>query len=151
TGLMWSFYGLLVCRFLLGLAEGGNWASALRTTQHILPPSERSLGNSILQSGAAFGAILTPLIIKGMYELTGTWRWSFMVIGVIGGTWVFLWLGGVRRQDLPQPAPKPGSSLAGILGILIVLLGLDMAVHILVRTEPIHPSAAASVVGFGGS
>src|SRR6266851_591436 len=63
TGFATGFYSLLACRFLLGLAEAGNWPCALRTTQHILPPAERTMGNSILQSGAAFGALLTPLIV----------------------------------------------------------------------------------------
>jgi ACS family hexuronate transporter-like MFS transporter len=61
TGLAQGFVGLLLCRFILGLAEAGNWPCALRTTQHILPPAQRTLGNSLLQSGAALGAILTPL------------------------------------------------------------------------------------------
>src|SRR5262249_18344963 len=42
TGLAQSFAGLLVCRFLLGLAEAGNWPCGLRTTQHLLTPAERS-------------------------------------------------------------------------------------------------------------
>src|SRR5262245_20815662 len=37
TGLADGFAALLVCRFLLGLAEAGNWPCALRTTQRILP------------------------------------------------------------------------------------------------------------------
>src|SRR4051812_27937856 len=63
TGLVGSFVGLLLCRFLLGFAESGNWPCALRTTQQILPPAQRTLGNSILQSGAAIGAVITPLIV----------------------------------------------------------------------------------------
>ena len=58
-----GFVSLLILRFLLGLAEAGNWPCALRTTQHILRPEERTMGNSILQSGASVGAILTPLIV----------------------------------------------------------------------------------------
>ena len=60
SGFAQGFFSLLVCRFLLGLAESANWPCALRTTQRILPPGERTMGNSILQSGAAFGAILIP-------------------------------------------------------------------------------------------
>jgi MFS transporter, ACS family, hexuronate transporter len=66
TGLAGGFVGLLLCRFLLGLSEAGNWPCALRTTQHILPPAQRTLGNSILQSGAALGAILTPLVVLAL-------------------------------------------------------------------------------------
>jgi ACS family hexuronate transporter-like MFS transporter len=127
TGLAQGFLGLLLCRFLLGLAEAGNWPCALRTTQRIVPPAQRSLGNGILQSGAAFGAILTPLIVLVLVGWTGTWRYPFLVVGALGLTWVFLWLVSVRRQDLALDRPTPGPSLATILVWLIVLLGVDEA------------------------
>jgi ACS family hexuronate transporter-like MFS transporter len=136
SGLATGFLSLLVFRFLLGLAESGNWPCALRTTQHIVPPSERTLGNSILQSGAAFGAILTPLIVMLCIYLTGTWRVPFMVVGVLGAFWVFAWLGSVRRNDLPTGHIKPGPSLVNILGILICLLGLDLLVHAAAQGGP---------------
>lgn len=129
TGLVTGFVALLACRFLLGMAEAGNWPNALRTTQRILAPSERTMGNSILQSGAAFGAILTPLIVMGLADATGTWRWPFLVIGVLGLVWVVLWLACVRGEDLALQEPMKSSSLVSILGVLVVLLGLDLAVH----------------------
>src|SRR5262249_34011556 len=84
TGLAQGFVTLLICRFLLGLAESGNWPCALRTTQRILPPSERAMGNSILQSGAAIGAVLTPLVVFVLFRegVPGSWRYPFMVIGM---------------------------------------------------------------------
>jgi MFS transporter, ACS family, hexuronate transporter len=111
TGFANGFMSLLVCRFCLGLAEAGNWPCALRTTQRILAPAERTLGNSILQSGAAFGAILTPLLVIGLVHWTGTWRYPFLVVGILGIGWVFLWLGIVRSADLAlappaKPAPR---------------------------------------------
>src|SRR5947209_17553958 len=78
TGLAQGFLTLLLCRFLLGLAEAGNWPCALRTTQRILSPAERTLGNSILQSGAALGALLTPLLILGLLHFTTSWRLPFV-------------------------------------------------------------------------
>jgi ACS family hexuronate transporter-like MFS transporter len=100
TGFVGSFTTLLLCRFLLGLTEAGHWPCALRTTQHILTPAQRTLGNSILQSGAAIGAIVTPLIVLAFLEWTGTWRYPFLVIGVLGLFWVVLWLAVVQRGDL---------------------------------------------------
>jgi ACS family hexuronate transporter-like MFS transporter len=129
TGLATGFYGLLVCRFFLGLAEAGNWPCALRTTQHVLPPEERAMGNSILQSGAAFGAILTPLIVLALLRGEGTWRYPFLVIGILGVIWVVLWLTRIRREDLEMSHPGQGSSLVRILGILIVLLGIEQTVR----------------------
>jgi MFS transporter, ACS family, hexuronate transporter len=136
TGLMQGFFGLLVCRFLLGLSEGGNWPSALRTTQRILEPSERPMGNSILQSGAAAGAILTPLVVMGMAALTGSWRGVFLVVGTLGAGWVVLWLSCVRKDDLTVEQGKTSSSLAVIVVPLVLLLGLDIAVHAYFSDDP---------------
>ncbi|MBL8799132.1 MAG: MFS transporter [Planctomycetia bacterium] len=138
TGLVNGFLGLVMCRFLLGLAEGGHWPCALRTTQHILPASERSMGNSLLQSGAAFGAILTPLIVMGTLAWAGSlpgsqvsaWRYPFWIIGIIGIGWIFLWLGSVRREDLDMArAPSPVSQLSVLL-VLLPLLLVDVLVHV---------------------
>jgi ACS family hexuronate transporter-like MFS transporter len=103
TGFVESYAVLLGCRFFLGFAEAGHWPCALRTTQHILPPAQRTLGNGILQSGAAIGAIVTPLIVMALMSWTGTWRYPFMVVGSLGLVWVVLWLALVRRDDLGQP------------------------------------------------
>jgi ACS family hexuronate transporter-like MFS transporter len=115
TGFAQGFVSLLVCRFLLGLAESGNWPCALRTTQRILPPAERTMGNSILQSGAAFGAILTPLIVLVLLRWTGTWRFAFWVVGACGVSWVVLWFLLVRPRDLALP-PRSSAPAAGNAG-----------------------------------
>ncbi len=46
------------------------------------------MGNSILQSGAALGAVVTPGIVLGLTTSTGTWQLPFFAIGAIGLTWV---------------------------------------------------------------
>ena len=104
---------LMALRALLGVGESFNWPCALRVTRTILPPAERSLGNGIFNSGAAVGAVLTPLIVTPIAAYYG-WRRSFLVIGVLGFVWVGLWLallGGRRRQvfvNPPRPATGPG-------------------------------------------
>jgi ACS family hexuronate transporter-like MFS transporter len=102
TGFAQGFVTLLLFRMLLGLMEAANWPCALRTTQHILPPHERSMGNSILQSGAAVGAILIPLLIWGLFDESDpkTWRLPFLVVGAAGIAWVGFWWMAVRPADL---------------------------------------------------
>jgi ACS family hexuronate transporter-like MFS transporter len=129
TGLVTTFAALLICRFLLGLAEAGNWPCALKTTQRILPPAERTMGNSILQSGAAIGAVLTPLVVLGLYRATGDWRPPFLVVGGIGALWVVLWLASVRTADLAPRHVSPSPSLVPILGLLVGLLIVDFYIH----------------------
>jgi ACS family hexuronate transporter-like MFS transporter len=105
TGLMHTFTGLLTCRVLLGLFEGGNWPCGLKTIQHLLPPAERALGSGILQSGGAIGAMLTPLVVGLLLsDELGSWRLAFQVIGATGLSWVVLWLASVRNADLSPPA-----------------------------------------------
>ncbi len=129
TGLAQGFYGLLACRFSLGLAEAGHWPCALRTTQHILPPAERSMGNSILQSGAAVGAVLTPLLILALPKEPGTWRYPFLIVGAIGASWVLLWLALVRPADLRRDAPPDSASPLILLLVLAGLFGVKSAIR----------------------
>jgi ACS family hexuronate transporter-like MFS transporter len=67
------------------------------------------MGNSLLQSGAALGAILTPLIIAVLIPLTGDWRHPFWAIGTLGLVWVFLWLLTVREGDITAPSQETQS------------------------------------------
>ena len=110
TGFSQGFLGLLLCRFLLGLAESANWPCALNTTQRILPPSERAMGNGLLQSGASVGAVLTPLVVITITRTTGSWRYPFLAVGGIGIFWEIGWLLFVRPGDLSasSPPPEPG-------------------------------------------
>src|SRR5262249_29854843 len=64
---------LLACRALLGVGESFNWPCALRVTATVLPPADRSLGNGIFNSGAAVGAVLTPLVVPPLTVHYG-WR-----------------------------------------------------------------------------
>jgi ACS family hexuronate transporter-like MFS transporter len=113
TGFVQSYLGLLFCRVVLGGFESGNWPCALRTTQRILVPAERTMGNGILQSGAAIGAIVTPLIVEVLVTGPGTWPHPFRVIGLAGTVWVFLWLAVVRREDLALRREGAASTATG--------------------------------------
>jgi MFS transporter, ACS family, hexuronate transporter len=115
-----SYLGFLICRIVLGFFEAGHWPCALITTQVILTRKDRSFGNSILQSGAAIGAVLTPLSVMILLPPTdatdhyppGTWRVLFLAIGVVGMAWALPWLVLVRGRDLdrrPIPA-EPGDA-----------------------------------------
>jgi ACS family hexuronate transporter-like MFS transporter len=152
TGFAQSLAMLMFFRCMLGLAEAGNWPCALRTTQHILPPGQRTMGNSILQSGAAFGAILTPQIVQVLVreDVSGSWRYPFFVVGVIGTLWVFLWLFVVRGNDLPAPKPldkksdeRRESLLAIILQrrflvLLIVVVCINLTWHFFRAWLPLY-------------
>jgi ACS family hexuronate transporter-like MFS transporter len=144
TGFAHTLLMLMLFRFLLGIFESGNWPCALRTTQHILPPSQRTMGNSLLQSGAAVGAILTPQVIELLVhdQDPHSWRYPFFVIGVLGTIWVALWLFVVKSKDLPAPEQLPqfakgskGESMFDVmfqrrfLVLLICVISINMTWH----------------------
>ena len=109
TGFSNSYESMLVCRILLGFFEAGHWPCALRTTKAVLDSKNRTMGNSILQSGGAIGAILTPpviLMIVGDSEVAGAWRSPFIVIGSLGVVWAIVWVWSFRGNEIPAPADE---------------------------------------------
>lgn len=141
TGSAETFAQLLVCRLFLGLFEAGHWPCALKTTQRMLPSSKRTLGNSVLQSGTAIGAIITPLVVKAMLtDQPGSWRPAFQIIGLIGVGWVILWVLTIRGSELAplpsDPATKaPSIEFVAILQsrrfwtLLCVVILINLAYH----------------------
>ncbi len=98
-----TYLGFMLCRVALGFFESGHWPCALVTTRIILTRADRSLGNSILQSGAAIGSVVTPLIVITLKtEEAGGWRPPFVAIGCIGMFWLVPWLLLIRGEDLER-------------------------------------------------
>ena len=109
-----GYLGLLVCRIALGFFEAGQWPCALVTSQRLLSPQDRPLGNGLLQSGAAIGAILTPLIVEGLVsDVPGSWRTPFQLIGLLGLAWIVPWLWTVRPGDFDRCDATDASQRAG--------------------------------------
>ena len=112
TGLVKDYESLLVCRTLLGFFESGHWPCALKTTQRLLARDERTLGNSVLQSGASLGAVMTPLVMKFMLAgrtEPGVWREPFLVIGAVGVVWVVAWFAMLKERDFGGRESEAGS------------------------------------------
>lgn len=114
SGLVESLSGLGVNRFVLGLFEAGHWPCALRTTQRAFKPEMRTWGNSILQSGASIGAVLTPLLVLQLDVWDPErWRWAFYIVGGFGLPWAVVWLLLVRETDVRRPVIQTDETSAG--------------------------------------
>jgi ACS family hexuronate transporter-like MFS transporter len=120
TGWSHGFLELMICRTLLGFFEAGHWPCALKTTFALLNEKDRTMGNSVLQSGASIGAIITPQIMKLMMnDQPGSWRRTFIAVGAIGFLWVVGWLICLRPRDLVHvPATTPKADAPG-LGVIL--------------------------------
>lgn len=136
TGFARDYQELIICRTLLGFFEAGHWPCALKTTLWLLEPKDRALGNSVLQSGTAIGAIVTPQIMKLMMtDQVGSWRPVFQIIGGIGIFWVVAWMLSIRTRDL-APLPQTEAEAeraalpfpwrrAGVLVVVVVMINMS--------------------------
>src|SRR5208337_5196776 len=80
-------WSLGLCRFLLGMGEAGNWPGSVKVVAEWFPVQERALASGIFNSGAAFGAIVTPPLIV-LIVLKAGWRAAFLAVGLTGLVWV---------------------------------------------------------------
>jgi ACS family hexuronate transporter-like MFS transporter len=89
-GLATSVAGFAGLRFLLGVAEAGNWPGAVKAVSENFPSHRRAFAVGVFNSGSVAGAILAPPVVSAV---TGVWGWRtmFVVVGLSGFIWVFLW------------------------------------------------------------
>jgi ACS family hexuronate transporter-like MFS transporter len=134
TGFVRNEQELLWCRMLLGFFEAGHWPCGIRTTRALLDARERSLGNGVLQSGTSIGAIITPLIMRGlMTSELGSWRIAFQVVGAVGLVWLVLWFALLRKADLPTPSHVPETAADGtVQSIWRILISRRMLIILFV-------------------
>ena len=124
TGLISDYQGLLLCRTLLGFFEAGHWPCAVKTTQRLLEPADRSMGNSVLQSGTSIGAIITPLLMSRLLTPeVGSWRVAFQIVGAVGLLWIVAWFLMVPKDALQTPptntSPSPGTPPGSVWAVLL--------------------------------
>lgn len=78
------------------------------------------MGNSVLQSGASVGAVVTPpMMIWLMTDDLTSWRFAFQAIGAVGLLWVVIWFASIRRTDLDGPPGGPAGPAAGLWSIVL--------------------------------
>lgn len=90
-GFMNTFYQLILFRFLLGVGEGGCFPAAAKTVNELFKSKERASANGIAIGGSAMGAVLAPPLTIWLSNELG-WRWSFIIPGIIGIVWFFVWI-----------------------------------------------------------
>lgn len=136
-----SYDQLLWCRIALGFFEAAHWPCAIKTTYAVLSPGERTMGNSVLQSGASVGAIITPPVMLWlMTEELGTWRYAFEAVGVTGLLWVVLWFVMVRGSDfsprMTEARQAPAESFwrvlfsGRMLAVALLIMGAQTCWHL---------------------
>jgi ACS family hexuronate transporter-like MFS transporter len=85
-----GFFSFAAARMVLGFGEGATFPGGLRAATQTLPPDRRARGIALAYSGGSLGAVLTPLVVTPVALAFG-WRAAFLLTGLLGATWLFLW------------------------------------------------------------
>jgi ACS family hexuronate transporter-like MFS transporter len=92
-----------ICRFLLGMGEGGNWPAGVKVAAEWFNAEERALATGIFNSGSAFGSVFAAPVIVWIVLKFG-WRAAFAFIGGAGFLWLIGWM---RIYYTPASALAP--------------------------------------------
>ncbi len=96
-GLVGSIRGFTFARIALGAGEGGNFPACIKAVACWFPPRERAFAASLFNSGTNVAAIIAPALVPPIAAHFG-WQMCFIVAGVAGFGWLFLWLPLYRNQ-----------------------------------------------------
>ena len=110
-GVVHTVIGFVIARALLGLAEGGFFPAAVKATAEWFPQQLRAFATGLFNSGSNAGAIICPAVVPFLAARWG-WRGAFLLLGVVGFTWVLLWARLYPKSSQPvmttggtEPAP----------------------------------------------
>lgn len=101
-GLIASVSGFAIARVFLGLGEGGNFPTCIKSVATWFPVRDRALATGVFNSGSNIGGLLAPIIAA---FVTANWGWqtAFYVTGGVGFVWVVFWFVMYRA---PEEHPK---------------------------------------------
>ncbi|MET4638898.1 MFS transporter [Mycetocola sp. 2940] len=150
---------LILSRIGLGAFEAPYMASASKIVAAWMPPKRRASGVTLIDSGAPLGAAFGGLLIAWLISTTGSWRWSFLIIGVatiVVGILVYLYIRNkpaehslVNEEEVAlietaaeAEGEKPGVSRANIIAMVIGRLSWAMVFWGLVTWGPSYLSSA---------
>ena len=74
----WSFYSLVLFRFITGLGVGGEWATGQIYISETFPDKLRAKYGAFMQNGAPVGVILAS-IVGGLITPIIGWRYTFLI------------------------------------------------------------------------
>ncbi|KND61310.1 Permease of the major facilitator superfamily [Candidatus Burkholderia verschuerenii] len=94
-----SVFALLMCRVLLGAAEGPFMPTTVHALYKWFPDKKRSLPVAIVSQGAGLGLLMAGLLIPLVTARYG-WRTNFFLLGAVGVVWSVLWLCFGREGNL---------------------------------------------------
>jgi len=90
TGAAWSFFSMIVIRFLFGAGEAGAFPTLSKVVYKWFPVNERGIIQGINFSGSRIGGAVAYPIVVALIALLG-WRGSFFIFGAAGLVFALVW------------------------------------------------------------
>ncbi|ROR81714.1 MFS transporter, ACS family, D-galactonate transporter [Plantibacter flavus] len=150
---------LILARLGLGAFEAPYMPAASKLVSNWMPPKRRATGVTLIDSGAPLGAAFGGLLVAWLITATGSWRWSFIIIGVstvVIGFCVYLYIRNlpnehrlVNRAEVElitvaggPEEEKPGVTRANTTAMVVGRFGWAMVFWGLVTWGPSYLSNA---------
>lgn len=105
-----GFVSLMAVRFLLGFSESGINPGAVKILTQLFPPRDRAFTIGMVMGGAGIGAVFAPVVVVWLL-VNASWRFAFLVTGLLGFVVLAAWLLVYRRRD-EQLADQPAFEAA---------------------------------------
>lgn len=93
--------GFIVLRFLMGLAQCGNYTGGIKALAGLFPPATRSRAGGLFNAGAQLGSVIAPSLILSLLvvKLGLGWRLAFIIPAVAGLLWLIPWFAMFPGKD----------------------------------------------------
>jgi len=106
SGAATGFTTLLLTRLGLGAGEAPTFPVSYRSVRDWSPYTERGVAVGCIQAGTLLGPALSAPLVAWLISAT-SWRWSFVITGLIGLVWVGVWLAFVSTPEKTSWIPEP--------------------------------------------
>jgi len=106
TGAAWNFVSLWTVRFLFGAGEAGCFPNLTRMLSTWLPEKSRLRAQALMWACSRWAGAATPVLVLELVLWQG-WRWSFVVLAVLGFIWAAVFYWWFRDDPAQHPAVNP--------------------------------------------
>jgi MFS family permease len=106
TGASVGVMTMLLTRLGLGIGEAPFAPIVYRSVRAWAPYTERGTATAVIGAGGSLGPALGAPLVAWLIQVL-SWRWSFVITGVIGFVWVVVWAAMVSTPEKTKWLPEP--------------------------------------------
>ena len=108
VGFVDSYGQILGLRYLLGVFEAVNFPICLLIISRIFPAKERTLASGIFGSGGFLATLAAPKFTI-YFSTEYTWRYAFIIAGILGFFWLIIWFSAYREETSKEERMVSGA------------------------------------------